>query len=42
VSVDDPPDVREEGLIQVELEYTYYTDASTSVEVIGTEEGGWW
>ncbi len=42
VSVDDPPDVREEGLIQVELEYTYYIDESTFVEVTGTEEGGWW
>lgn len=43
VRVDDPPDVVEEALIQVELEYTYYIDASTSVKVIGTGEGsGWW
>jgi hypothetical protein len=42
VSVDDPPDVREEALIQVELEYTYYTDSSTSIEVIGTGDSGWW
>jgi len=43
VSVDDPPDVREESLLQVELGYTYSTDSSTSIKVIGTEEGsGWW
>jgi len=42
VSVDDPPDVREESLLQVELDYTYSTDSSTSVKVIGTGDGSGW
>jgi hypothetical protein len=39
VRIDNPPDFRVEKLIQVELEYTYFLDASTTLRVIGTEEG---
>ncbi len=38
VRIDDPPEYRQEKLIQVELEYRYYVDASTTIRVIGTEE----
>jgi hypothetical protein len=39
ISIDDPPEVKVEKYIQVDLEYTYAVDASTTVEVVGTEEG---
>jgi hypothetical protein len=38
IRIDDPPDVREEKFIEVELEYRFYTDSSTTVKVIGTED----
>ncbi|MCK4714478.1 MAG: hypothetical protein KAT35_02810 [Candidatus Aenigmarchaeota archaeon] len=39
IRIDNPPEFRVEKLIQVELEYTFFMDASTTVRVIGTEEG---
>ncbi len=42
ISIDDPPEYKVEKFIQVELEYTYSVDASTTIEVIGTEEGWGW
>ncbi len=39
IRIDTPPEYKVEKFIQVELEYRYYVDASTTIEVIGTEEG---
>jgi hypothetical protein len=38
VRIDQPPDFKVEKLIQVELEYRYFVDASTTIKVIGTDE----
>ena len=38
VRIDQPPDYKVEKLIQVELEYRYFVDASTTIKVIGTDE----
>jgi len=37
--VTNPPTIREEKLITVELDYRYRIDATTQIKVIGTEEG---
>jgi hypothetical protein len=42
VRIDDPPEFRQDKVIQVRLEYRYFIDASTTIKVIGTEEDGWW
>ncbi len=42
VRIDDPPEYRQDKVIQVELEYRYYIDASTSINVIGTDESWSW
>ena len=41
VRIDDPPEFRQEKLIQVELEYRYFIDATTTITVIGTGEDNW-
>jgi hypothetical protein len=48
VRIDNAPEYRVDKLIQVEIAYRYYMDASTRIKVIGTEEsmgigsgGGW-
>jgi hypothetical protein len=38
IRIDDPPEFRQEKLIQVELDYRYFIDASTTINVIGTDE----
>jgi hypothetical protein len=38
VRIEDPPEFRQEKLIQVELEYRYGIDAITTIKVIGTEK----
>lgn len=42
IRIDDPPEFRQEKLIQVELEYRFFIDATTTIRVIGTEEGWRW
>jgi hypothetical protein len=38
LEVTNPPTIRQEGLITVELDYRYRMDKSTQIKVIGTEE----
>jgi hypothetical protein len=40
LEVTNPPTIRQDGLITVDLEYRYRIDATTQITVIGTEEGG--
>jgi hypothetical protein len=42
IRIDDPPEFRQEKLIQVELEYRYFIDATTTIKVVGTEEDWRW
>ena len=38
VRITNPPEYRVDKLIQVELDYRYFIDASTTIKVIGTED----
>jgi hypothetical protein len=38
VRITDPPEYRQEKVIQAKVEYRYYLDALTTINVIGTEE----
>ena len=42
ISISDPPEYREDKLIQVELEYRFFIDAATTLRVIGTEDSNYW
>lgn len=42
ISITNPPEISVKKLIQVELDYRFSADASTSIRVAGTEEGSLW